>query len=183
MIWKEAVVAWCNVLSRHFSGGTEENYEKHQDSNCSGRDSNQAYLEYMPQGLLFEPKSSAFSFCMCVIFYCQSTHTILSRDGVIIDGVWIGHKLVLLITFRHGPHRKRRSSVTVQLLLREGMTYFIVACAAIGTDCAGNAISLLFTSRCLVTAGCCDFKVLALSEYATISTSTLFLSRSFKSLL
>jgi hypothetical protein len=48
------------------------------------------------------------------------------------------------------------------------MTYFIFACAAIDTDCAENTIPLLFTDRWLVTAGCCDFTVLALSEYATI---------------
>jgi hypothetical protein len=43
------------------------------------------------------------------------------------------------------------------------MTYNIVVCAE-------NAFPvLLFTGRCLVTAGCCDSTGLALSEYATIS--------------
>jgi hypothetical protein len=36
------------------------------------------------------------------------------------------------------------------------MTYSVVACAAFGTDCAENPVSLMFTGRCLVTAGCCD---------------------------
>jgi hypothetical protein len=49
------------------------------------------------------------------------------------------------------------------------MTYSIVACAAIGTDCTENTIAfLLFTGRWIVTAVCCDSTVLALSEYATI---------------
>jgi hypothetical protein len=58
----------------------------------------------------------------------------------------------------------------VQLLLRDGMTYYFVACAAIGTECAENAFPvLLFTGRCLLTARCCDSTDLALSEYATKS--------------
>jgi hypothetical protein len=41
----------------------------------------------------------------------------------------------------------------VQLLLNGGMTYSIVACAAIGTDSAENTISLLlFTGHYLATA-------------------------------
>jgi hypothetical protein len=41
--------------------------------------------------------------------------------------------------------------------------------AAIGTDWAENTIPLLlFKDRCLETAGCCDSKILALSEYAAI---------------
>jgi hypothetical protein len=68
----------------------------------------------------------------------------------------------------HGPHRKLRSSVAVQLLLSDGMSYSVVACATIGTNCAENIIPLLFMGRCLVTAGCCDLTVLALSEYATL---------------
>jgi hypothetical protein len=28
-IWKEAVVTYCKVLSRHLPGGTEENHESH----------------------------------------------------------------------------------------------------------------------------------------------------------
>jgi hypothetical protein len=77
-------------------------------------------------------------------------------------------QLVLLITFQHGLRRKHRSSVAVQLLLSDGMTYSIFACAAIGTQCAENTISLLlFTGRRLVTAGC-DSTILALSQHATI---------------
>jgi hypothetical protein len=50
------------------------------------------------------------------------------------------------------------------------LTDSIVACAAIGMDCAENTIPLLlFTGRCLETAGCCDSIILALREYATIS--------------
>jgi hypothetical protein len=57
----------------------------------------------------------------------------------------------------------------VQFLLSDGMMHSIAACAAIGTDCAKNAILLLwFTGRCLVTADCYDSKMFALSEYATI---------------
>jgi hypothetical protein len=56
----------------------------------------------------------------------------------------------------------------MELLLSDGITYSIVAYAAIGTDCAENTIPLLFTGSGLVTACCCDSTVLALSEYATI---------------
>jgi hypothetical protein len=52
------------------------------------------------------------------------------------------------------------------------MMYCFVACAAIGTNCSENIIPLLlFTGRCLVTAGCCDSTVLALSIYLSISDS------------
>jgi hypothetical protein len=57
----------------------------------------------------------------------------------------------------------------VQLLLSDGITYSIVAYAAIGMNCAENTIAvLLFTGRCLVTAGCCDSTVLSLSECVMI---------------
>jgi hypothetical protein len=60
------------------------------------------------------------------------------------------------------------------------MIYSIVACAVIGTECAQNTTPmLLFKDRCLVTAGCCDSTILALSEYATIS---LIRSRSLNSI-
>jgi hypothetical protein len=39
---------------------------------------------------------------------------------------------------------------------------------SLDTDRVENTIPLLFTDRCLVTAGCYDSTVLALSEYATI---------------
>jgi hypothetical protein len=62
----------------------------------------------------------------------------------------------------------------VKLLLIDGMTYSIVAFAAIGTNCAENTIpQLLFTGRCLVTASCCDSTVLALSGYASIQIMNL----------
>jgi hypothetical protein len=78
-------------------------------------------------------------------------------------------QLVLLITSWHGPCIKHCSSVSVQLLLSDSMMYSIVACAAIGMDCAENTVSLsLFTGCCLVTAGCYNSKILALSEYATV---------------
>jgi hypothetical protein len=58
----------------------------------------------------------------------------------------------------------------MQLLLSDGMTYSIVACAAISMDYAQNTIPLLlFTSCCLVTAGCRNSTTGALNEYATIS--------------
>jgi hypothetical protein len=54
-------------------------------------------------------------------------------------------------------------------MLSGGMMYSIVACMAIGMDRAENIIPpLLCTGHCLVMAGCCDFTILALSEYATI---------------
>jgi hypothetical protein len=65
------------------------------------------------------------------------------------------------MTFQHGQPRKHRSYIAVKLLIRDGMTYSIVAYTAIGTDCA-ESIPLLFTGRCLATAGCCDATVLAL---------------------
>jgi hypothetical protein len=45
------------------------------------------------------------------------------------------------------------------------MTHSTVASAASDTDCAENTTPLLFTGRCLVTAGCFNFTILALSEY------------------
>jgi hypothetical protein len=61
--------------------------------------------------------------------------------------------IILLIISRHGRRRKHRSSVAVQVLVNSGMTYSIVACAAIGTDRAGNTILLLlFSGHCLATA-------------------------------
>jgi hypothetical protein len=61
----------------------------------------------------------------------------------------------------------------VQLSLSDGMTYSIVACAAIGTDHAeNNILLLLFTGRCLVTAGCCDSTVVASSKYAAVRFNT-----------
>lgn len=48
------------------------------------------------------------------------------------------------------------------------MTYSIVACRAIVTDCAENTFPLLLMGRCLVTSDFCDSTVLALKEYATI---------------
>jgi hypothetical protein len=57
----------------------------------------------------------------------------------------------------------------VQLLLSNAITYSIVACAATGTDFPENTtLLLLFTGCCLVMAGCFDFRILALSEYATV---------------
>jgi hypothetical protein len=44
--WKEAVVAQLTVLSRHLSGGTEENHEKPHNSRSPGRDSNPGPPEY-----------------------------------------------------------------------------------------------------------------------------------------
>jgi hypothetical protein len=71
----------------------------------------------------------------------------------------------LLTAIAHnGPRRKHRSSVAVQLLLNDGMTYSIVACAAISTVTAENTIPLLlFTGRC-----CFGSTNFALSKYATI---------------
>jgi hypothetical protein len=52
------------------------------------------------------------------------------------------------------------------------MTYSIVAWAATGMDCAENTILLtLFTARCLVTAGCCTYTILA--SKTLLSTRTL----------
>jgi hypothetical protein len=77
--------------------------------------------------------------------------------------------LALLITSRHGLSKKHRSSLAVQLLLRDGITCFVFVRAANRTDCAENIIPLLLLrDRCLVTAGCCDPKILVFNEYATI---------------
>jgi hypothetical protein len=74
-----------------------------------------------------------------------------------------------LITSRLGRRRKHRSSVVMQLLLSDGMAYFVVACAAISTDYSEKAIHLLlFTNRCLVLACWCDSTVLAFSGYVTV---------------
>jgi hypothetical protein len=63
---------------------------------------------------------------------------------------------------------KHHSSVAMQLLLRDGITYSIVVWAAISTDCAQNTITLLLSKgRCLVMASCCDSTLLALSKHAT----------------
>jgi hypothetical protein len=57
----------------------------------------------------------------------------------------------------------------VHLLLSDGMMYSIVVCAAIGSDCAEDTIPLLLPmGRWLVTAGCCDSTILALSDYAAM---------------
>jgi hypothetical protein len=53
------------------------------------------------------------------------------------------------------------------------MTYSVVVCEGTGKDCAENNVPLLFTGRCLVTAGCCDSTVLALSKYDRIFTEPL----------
>jgi hypothetical protein len=58
----------------------------------------------------------------------------------------------MLITSRHGPRRKFRSSAEVQLMLRCGTMYSIVGSAAIDTDRAGNSIPLpLLTDHYLAT--------------------------------
>jgi hypothetical protein len=65
--------------------------------------------------------------------------------------------LVLLIISQHGRHRKHSSCVAVKLMISNGMTYSIVACAAICTDCTENTTPLLlFRGCCLIMAGCCD---------------------------
>jgi hypothetical protein len=49
------------------------------------------------------------------------------------------------------------------------MTYSVVEYAAIGTNFAESTSLVLFTGRCLVTAGYYDSTILSLSEYATLS--------------
>jgi hypothetical protein len=64
---------------------------------------------------------------------------------------------------------RTENAVALKLLLSDGMTHSIVACAAIGTDCAEDTILvLMFTGLYVVTAGCCDSTILTLSEYAII---------------
>jgi hypothetical protein len=49
------------------------------------------------------------------------------------------------------------------------MTYLIVTCADIGTDCAEETIPPFVVYGPLqVTAGCCDSRVLVWREYVTI---------------
>jgi hypothetical protein len=53
-MWKEVVVAWFNVLSRHFLE-LRRNYDNlNQDSRCPRRDSNLAPHEYKSEALSFE---------------------------------------------------------------------------------------------------------------------------------
>jgi hypothetical protein len=49
--------------------------------------------------------------------------------------------------------KKIQFSVAVQLLLIDGMMYSIVACAAIGKNCAESAIPLLLFTRPLPSNG------------------------------
>jgi hypothetical protein len=74
---------------------------------------------------------------------------------------------VLFIKSRHWPRRKHYSSLA--LLLIGGMTYSIIASAVIDTEFTENTIPLLlFTGRCLATAGYCDSAVLDLTEDITV---------------
>jgi hypothetical protein len=67
-------------------------------------------------------------------------------------GLNCNNQLALLIKYQHGPRRKHRTSVAVQLFLSDRMTHSIIACAAISMDCAENTIPLLlFIGHCLVT--------------------------------
>jgi hypothetical protein len=45
-MWKEVVVAYFKILSRHLCGRIEEAREKSQDIRYHGRDSNQILPEY-----------------------------------------------------------------------------------------------------------------------------------------
>jgi hypothetical protein len=74
-----------------------------------------------------------------VFYYCHTVACLLMWRALSDE------RTGLHITSQHGSRRKHRSSVAVQLLLRDGITYSTVACAAIGTDCAENTTSRLFT--------------------------------------
>jgi hypothetical protein len=54
-MWKEVVVAKFKALSKHLPRGTEENYNKPQDSQCVGCDSNQAPHKYKDKSSPFQP--------------------------------------------------------------------------------------------------------------------------------
>jgi hypothetical protein len=101
------------------------------------------------------------------------THSLTHSLSLANSSLTSLHWLFLLVTSRHGQRRARCTYVAVQLLLSDSMTYSIVAYVTIGTDCAENTIYLLlFTGRCLVTAGYFVSIILALSEYATVLSFT-----------
>jgi hypothetical protein len=74
--------------------------------------------------------SSGFSNCPRKASHSNSSQQ-LKPNGYLTN---CNSLLVLLITSQHGQCRKQLSSVTVQLLYSDGVTYSNVACAAIGTD-------------------------------------------------
>jgi hypothetical protein len=84
-----------------------------------------------------------------------------------------GSWLDLYITSLQELRRKHHYYDAVKLLLSDGMTYSIIACATIGRDCAEYIIILLlYTGLCLARVGCCDYTIFALSEYASVFTMT-----------
>jgi len=60
-MWKEAVVAWFKVLSRHLPWGTEKNHRCAYDRRCcSVRYSQQEFPDYKSKVLVTEPASSVY---------------------------------------------------------------------------------------------------------------------------
>jgi hypothetical protein len=51
-MWKDVVVAKFKALSEHLPRGTEENYNKPQDSQCVICDSNQAPPKYKDKSII-----------------------------------------------------------------------------------------------------------------------------------
>jgi hypothetical protein len=78
-------------------------------------------------------------------------------------------RLITSLAYNGTDRVENTDPLAMQLSLSDGVTYSTVTCAAIGTDCAENTTSLLFT-------GCCHSTFPPLKEYATIycvSTGTV----------
>jgi hypothetical protein len=92
--------------------------------------------------------------CNVEFVYQQSIYSRIEENhGKTLVELTNSSLTAVLITSRQGPRRKRRSSVEMQLLLSCGMTYSIVACAAIDTVRAETASPLLLlTDHYLATA-------------------------------
>jgi hypothetical protein len=78
------------VLVRHFSGGTEDNYGKSQDSLCPVRGLNQAPLEYNPNaGTLNHPaRSKRFYHLLFSILFQDSvsnSYYVASNEWMVLN--------------------------------------------------------------------------------------------------
>jgi hypothetical protein len=102
-----------------------------------------------PLGLLLLSPSSATSFSQQL-----NPSGYLTLTNSITNSSLTDSSFVLLITSWYWPRRKHSSSVAAQLSLDGSMTYSIVACAAIGTDCRKHHSSVAVYGP-LVSNGCC----------------------------
>jgi hypothetical protein len=80
---KEAVVAYFKVLSRHWRGGIEKNYENlSQDSQFQGRYLNPGPPEYEAGFLTTSPRHSVFNCYIYVIL--NTTKWIMSKQTIVL---------------------------------------------------------------------------------------------------